>query len=225
MAKKRGHTGELKLEQISNLTQLDECFWKIPPFIFLKKFKHYSKVVQWTGNEQKVMVQQLIAAATLLLMHNALKAIYCARAILDFTILAQYQLHDNETLFYMEHALYKLDKIKIAFENHRLINIKLFQPTFNYPKFHTMTYFVQCICDYGSKINYDTAHREAAYKHLFKAFYRRINKKKYELQILEHNIRHTNVIAMQNVILIAKLPVKSAKKKELVVDTPEAEIT
>ena len=125
----------------------------------------------------------------------------------------------------MEHALYKLDKIKIAFENHRLINIKLFQPTFNYPKFHTMTHFVQCICDYGSKINYDTAYREAAHKHLFKAFYRRTNKKKYELQILEHNICHTNVIAMQDVILVVKVPVKSAKKKELVVDTPEAEIT
>ena len=45
MAKKRGHTGELKLGQTSNLTQLDERFRNIPPFTGLKLFRHYSKVV------------------------------------------------------------------------------------------------------------------------------------------------------------------------------------
>ncbi len=37
----------------------------------LKLFQHYSKVVQWTGNEQKAMVKQLIAAATPVLIHDA----------------------------------------------------------------------------------------------------------------------------------------------------------
>ncbi len=46
IAKKRGHTGELKLRQISNLTQLDGRFRNIPPFTGLKLFGHYSKVVQ-----------------------------------------------------------------------------------------------------------------------------------------------------------------------------------
>ena len=58
----------MKLGQTSNLTQLDERFWNIPPFTGLKLFRHYSKVVEWTGNEQKAMVKQLIAAATLLLI-------------------------------------------------------------------------------------------------------------------------------------------------------------
>ena len=88
-----------------------------------------------------------------------------------------------------------------------------------------MTHFVKYIRDYGSAINYDTAHSEAAHKYLLKAFYGRTNKKEYESQILEHNIRHTNVIAMQDAILIAKVPVGSAKKKEIVVDTPDAEVT
>ncbi len=35
-------------------------------------------------------------------------------------------LHDNKTLFYMKHALYRLDKTKIAFEKHCQINAKLF---------------------------------------------------------------------------------------------------
>ncbi len=59
-----------------------------------------------------------------------------------------------------------------------------------------MTPFVKYIRDYGSAINYDTAYSEVAYKYLFKAFYGRTNKKEYESQILKHNIRHTNVIAM-----------------------------
>ncbi len=59
------------------------------------------------------------------------------------------------------------------------------------------------------------AHNKAAHKYFFKAFYGQTNKKEYELQILKHNIRHTNVIAMQNTILITKVPVESAKKKSL----------
>ncbi len=98
-------------------------------------------------------------------------------------MLAQYPLHNDETISYMEHALYRLDKTKIAFENHCPINAKLFRPTFNYPKFHAMTYFVKCIQDYGSAINYDTAHSEAAHKYFLKAFYGRTNKKKYKSQI------------------------------------------
>ena len=57
MAKKRGHTGELKLGQTSNLTQLDERFQNIPLFTSLKLFRYYSKVVQWLGNKQKAMVK------------------------------------------------------------------------------------------------------------------------------------------------------------------------
>ena len=115
----------------------------------------------------------------------------------------------------MDHALYRLDKTKIAFENHCPIDAKLFRPTFNYPKFYAMIHFVKCIRDYKSAINYDTAHSEAAHKYLFKAFYGQTNKKEYELQILEHNIHHTNVIAMQDAILIAKVLVRGVKKKRL----------
>lgn len=52
------------------------------------------------------MVKQLIAAAILLLIYDAPKAIQCAWAILNFTMLAQYISHDNETLRYMELTLY-----------------------------------------------------------------------------------------------------------------------
>ena len=69
------------------------------------------------------------------------------------------------------------------------------------------------------------AYIEEAYKYLLKAFYERTNKKKSESQILKHNICHINVIAIQDAILIAKVRVRSIKKKELVVDTPDAKVT
>ncbi len=46
LVKKRWQQGQLKLGQISKLTQLDERFRAISPFTDLKLFQHYSKVVQ-----------------------------------------------------------------------------------------------------------------------------------------------------------------------------------
>ena len=119
----------------------------------------------------------MIVAATPLLIQNAPEAIQCAWAILDFTMLAQYVSHNDKTLRYMEHALYKLEKTKIAFKHHRPIDSKLCRPMFNYPKLHAVTHFAKCIRDYGSAVNYDIAHSEAAHKYLLKAFYNKTNKK------------------------------------------------
>ena len=66
-----------------------------------------------------------MVATTSLLIHDAPEAIQYTCAILDFTILAQYGLHDNGTLCYIEHVLYRLKKTKIAFKQYQLINSKL----------------------------------------------------------------------------------------------------
>ena len=116
------------------------------------------------------MVKQLVVAATPLVIQNTPEAIQFAQAILHFTIFAQYVSYDNKTLWSIEHALYRLKKTKIAFEHYRPIDSKLCQPTFNYPKFHTVNHFAQCTRDYGSAINYDTAHSKTAHKYLFKVF-------------------------------------------------------
>lgn len=64
--------------------------------------------------------------ATFVIIQDASETIYYTYIIFDCTILTQYSLHNNKTLLYMEHALYRLDKTKIAFDNHCLINAKLF---------------------------------------------------------------------------------------------------
>ncbi len=150
------------------------------------------------------MIKQLIATAMLLLIHNASEAIQYAQVILDFTILAQYVLYNDKTLWYMKHTLYRLEKTKIAVEHHWPINPKLYRPAFNYPKCYAISHFVQCIRNYGSAVNYDTAHSKVAYKYLLKAFYNRTNKKEYHSQIQQYNVCYTNIIAMKDVILVAE---------------------
>lgn len=157
----------------------------------------------------------MITAATLSLIQDASKIIHYTRTIFDFIILAQYLLHSNKILFYMKHALYKLDKTKIAFENHYSIDTKLFWPTFNHLKFHIITHFVKRIRDYKNVINFDMAYNNTAYQYFVKTFYRRINKKKYKLQNLKHNIYYNNIIVIQNIILMAKVLNESTRKNSL----------
>ena len=104
-------------------------------------------------------------------------------------------------LRYIKYAFYKFEKTKIVFKYYRPIDLKLYWPIFNYPKFYTVTYFAQYIGNYNSAINYDTTHSKAAYKYLFKAFYNKTNKKEYNLQIRKHNIHHMNVIIIKNMII------------------------
>ena len=89
-----------------------------------------------------------------------------------------------------------------------MINSKLCQPTFNYPKFNAATHFAQYIRNYDNAINCDTTHTTAAYKYFFKAFYNRTNKKEYDTEIWQYNLRQRNVIVMKDIII----PTKALKK-------------
>ena len=53
-----------------------------------------------------------------LLIQNTPEAIQYAWAIFDFTMLAQYISHDDKIPRYIEHALYRVEKIKIPFEHY-----------------------------------------------------------------------------------------------------------
>ena len=48
------------------------------------------------------MVKQLIAIATFLIIQYELEIIHYVCIVLDFTMLAQYPLYNNKTLFYMD---------------------------------------------------------------------------------------------------------------------------
>ena len=130
---------------------------------------------------------------------------YCARAIVDFILLAQYKTHDDETLEYLDHALYRIDKTKAVFKQFRPVDKAIDEGHFNFPKFHAMTHYTSSIREYGAADNFDTEHSEAGHKYHVKAFYGRTNKRRgYEDQICLHNTRRTNMLAMDNVLFHRK---------------------
>src|SRR5580692_6023507 len=193
------------INESSGSIQLDERFWCVPPFTGLKRFSRFSEVKQWTGVEQKAIIRQLIPVLAPLLSTKVPGAMYCARAIVDFILLAQYKTHDDETLRYLEQALYRIDKTKVVFKRFRPVNKATDEGHFNFPKFHAMTHYTSCIREYGAADNFDTEHSEAAHKYHVKAFYGRTNKRQgYEDQICLHNTRRINMLAMANVLFHKK---------------------
>lgn len=60
----------------------------------------------------------------LLLIHNILETIQYTHVCLDFIILAQYILYDEEMLNYIDYTLYRLEKTKLLFEQYWPINSK-----------------------------------------------------------------------------------------------------
>ena len=193
------------INESSGSIQLDERFRCVPPFTGLKRFSRFSEVKQWTGVEQRAIIRQLIPVLAPLLSVKVPGAMHCARAIVDFILLAQYKTHDDETLRYLEQALYRIDRTKAVFKRFRPIDKATDEGHFNFPKFHAMTHYASCIREYGAADNFDTEHSEAAHKYHVKAFYGRTNKRQgYEDQICLHNTRRINMLAMTNVLFYKK---------------------
>ena len=51
------------------------------------------------------------------------------------------------------------------------------------------------------------------HKYLLKAFYNRTNKKEYDLQIWQYNVRHTIIIVIKNVIIEEEVKEKERLSK------------
>ena len=102
-----------------NTKQLDQRFRKVPKYATLKLFRHYSLVTQWTGSEFKNLFRQLIPVLAPLLTKDSPYVMHCIRAIIDFVKFARYISHTEETLGYMQHALFRMDKIKEVFRKYR----------------------------------------------------------------------------------------------------------
>ena len=102
--------------------QLNERFRQISEITNLKRFKHFSKIQQWSEIEQKVMMTQFVSAITSLLIKKRNTTIHCARAIMNFVMLAQYVFHDENILSYMKHALYRINNLKTIFVKYRSQN-------------------------------------------------------------------------------------------------------
>ena len=63
------------------------------------------------------------------------------------------------------------------------------------------------------------------HKYLLKAFYTRTNKKEYNLQIWQGNVRHTHIITIKNIIILEKTREKEELLEGSADTTTLAEIT
>jgi Plavaka transposase len=183
--------------------QLDQRFRQVPAFTGLKRFDNlsFSKVTQWTGDEQKAMVRQLVAVLAPLLSSREPYAMHFTRAVCDFVIMAQYRTHDEETLRYMHHALYRIDMLKGVFQSFRPKAKDSDTGHFNIPKFHALVHFEENIRLYGCADGYCTgANGEAGHRYIVKAFYDLTNKRDSLSQICSHNSRRVAVLAMEDEI-------------------------
>ena len=185
--------------------QVDERFRSVPPFPGLKRFPRFSKVTQWTGDEHKAMARQLVPVFTPFLVDRAPAALLCLRAMMDFIRLAMYNSHTDESLGYLRAALNNIDRLKHVFIKSRPLNRRTKRRHFNFPKFHVMVHYVEAIRYFGSAVGVDSSYGESAHKFTIKDFYGRTNRNfDFNEQILLHNIRRQNILAMNDVLLYAR---------------------
>ena len=194
-SRKRPGSGSVRdILETPATVQLDQLFRRIPPFAGLKHFASYSDVKQWTGSEHKMVLRQLVAVIAPLLVTKDSDVLHATRGIVNFVTLAQYNSHTGKSLKYMEHYLAQLDKSKEAFRRFRP------NKNFDFPKWHSMTHYTNCIRNFGCAPGYSTGIGEANHIDLVKDYFRRTNKRKgFEKQIILANIRHLNLTAMLDI--------------------------
>ncbi len=128
-------------------------------------------------------------------------------------MLAQYTSHDEDTLKYMQHALFWWNKLKKVFQHLRSLDTDTQQRHFNILKFHAMIHYANFIRRYDVVDNVNTKYKKICHRHLIKKFFDRTNKRDTFLnQLIHHNTRHLNLLAMKNVLLYEKTKFIQIKK-------------
>ena len=70
---------------------------------------------------------------------------------------------------------------------------------FNFPKFHTMTHFMDHIHQFGTTNSYNTSNGKAAYKYTVKAYWNQTNKQSnFELQIYLYNTQYIFILTTKS---------------------------
>ncbi len=227
--RKRKREDQIITKNLSGLNQLNHRFQLVSEYSNLKMFKHYSTVKQWSDNKQKNIARQIIFVIASMFTAYQPAAMHCARAIIDFIVIARYASHDTEFLKYLDHALYCIDKLKGVFKDsrpkvsHRKTvddsdddSVDLKKRHFNFPKFHVISHYKELIELYGSVEGFDTGHFKATHKYLVKCFYQLTNKREgFEIQIMQHNTRLVNMLTLEDTIRHQKFRKISAAKGRL----------
>ncbi|KAG0639401.1 hypothetical protein HOY80DRAFT_1074395 [Tuber brumale] len=115
------------LKKYKRLQAFDAVWKNLPAYPgYCPANKEYSGVLQWTGKERRNLVRVLLPcfAATLCRLSTTehlifTQAITCVRSIIDFTLMAQYRSHTEETIQYLERYLKAFHDHKDVFKEYR----------------------------------------------------------------------------------------------------------
>jgi len=125
---------------------------------------------------------------------------------MNFVMLTQYISHNKNTLQYLKHALFWINKLKNIFQHLHSVDSNISEKHFNIFKLHIITHYAQHIHQYDNADNIDTEYSEIVHKFLIKIFFNQTNKhKNFQQQLLLHNTHHLNLITMKNLILWNKM--------------------
>jgi len=105
----------------------DEVWKSLPPYpgFFVPK-KAYREVTQWQGKEMRNLGRCILGVFASSLRSPTpaqqspfVDAIRCVRALVDFSLMAQYRSHTEDTLGYMEQYLHDFHRYKEVFQEFR----------------------------------------------------------------------------------------------------------
>ena len=186
--------------QSPGIIRLDARFKAVPNYQELKHFKSFSNVTQWTGGEERSLIRVWITVVTPLLIEKAPMALAYSRALVDFILIAQGRTHSDDTLDYLRAALVRIDALKGAFDKYRP-QVEG-QASWNTPKFHMLSHYVEVIELFGAPNGMDTEFFEVDHKILLKDFYDLTNKNDdYLTQLARHNTKDVKIKAMLHFLM------------------------
>jgi hypothetical protein len=110
-------------------------------------------------------LRQLISVIVLLLSSKEPAAMYCAQTVVDFILITQYKTYNNKTLCYINHILYRIDRMKITFRTLCSIDKLTDKSHFNFSKFYIIIYYTLFIQDFETADNFDTEYSKTVYKY------------------------------------------------------------
>ena len=155
--------------------EIDARCPRMPPNHNVRHFlKGITSLSQVTGQEHNQMCRILLGLIIDIPLEGGMwntRLIRAARALLDFLYLAQYPVHTDATLEFLEDVLQRFHDNKDIF-----VDLGL-RDSFNLPKLHFASHYVEYIKLYGTLDNFNTEYTERLHIDLAKAAYAATNHK------------------------------------------------
>lgn len=116
------------LKKHGRLQAFDDVWKALPPYPgFLVPKKAYREVAQWQGKEMRNLGRCILGVLAVALRQPQSSqvipfkhALGCVRALVDFSMMAQYRSHTSDTIAYMEHYLDQFHRMKGIFLEFRV---------------------------------------------------------------------------------------------------------